>query len=116
MIRGHGIDIIEIQRIQTAIDRWGDKFIEHVFVPEEIEYAQKYQSSAKHFAARFAAKEAVFKAIGDQPGLGWKDIQIYNDDFGRPQVRLELEGFQGKIFLSLSHSKTHAVASAVITE
>ncbi len=116
MIRGHGVDIIEISRIEAAVERWGDKFLEHVFVPSEIEYARKYQSPAKHFAARFAAKEAVFKAIGDQPNLGWKDIQISNDSFGRPQVRVKLEGFKAKIFLSLSHSKTHAVASAVITE
>ena len=69
-ILGTGIDIIEIDRIQKAIERWGDHFLTHVFTAEEIKYAKKNKFPAQHFAARFAAKEAVLKAVGDNGHLG----------------------------------------------
>lgn len=115
MIIGTGIDIIEIDRIRQAIDRWGDHFLKHVFLENEIEYARKHKSPVQHYAVRFAAKEAVFKAVGTNPNLTWKDIQIINDEHGRPQAVLKDPNFKNKIYLSLSHSKHYAVASAIIT-
>ena len=115
MIIGTGIDIIEIDRIQKAIDRWGEDFLKHVFNDEEIEYAQKRKFPTQHYAARFAAKEAIYKAFGDYKTLGWKDITILNDANGRPYCRLRDKNIKNKIFLSISHTKNYAVANATIT-
>jgi len=116
MILGTGIDIIEIDRIKKAIKRWGDHFLNHVFCPGEIEYAQRHKFPDKHFAARFAAKEAIFKAVGDDPNIRWKDIEILNDEHGKPYCQLNKSNFTNKIHLSLSHSKNYAIASAIITQ
>ena len=114
MILGTGIDIIEIDRIKKAIDRWGDHFTHHVFNEEEILYAQRHKNPYQHFAGRFAAKEAVFKAVGDQK-MGWKDLTITNDTDGKPTCRYSAQGFNKKIHISISHSKDYAVASAIVT-
>jgi len=115
MIIGTGIDIIEIDRIQKAIDRWGEDFLNHIFNSEEIEYAQKRKFPTQHYAARFAAKEAIYKAFGDYKTLGWKDMTILNDEHGRPYCRLKDKKIKNKIFLSISHTKNYAVANATIT-
>ncbi|MCA9403429.1 MAG: holo-ACP synthase [Candidatus Omnitrophica bacterium] len=116
MILGTGIDVIEIERIAKAIERWGDHFLHHVFLDNEITYARRHKSAAAHFAVRFAAKEAVFKAVGTNPQLSWKDIRITNDEHGRPRADILNHDFQDTIYLSLSHSKYYAVASAIITK
>ena len=116
MISGIGIDLIEVERIQLAIERWGDRFLQHVFTDEEIDYARQFKNSAEHFAGRFAAKEAIFKAVSIQPHLGWRDIQIANDKNGKPYCRLKLKRFNKKILLSISHTHLYAVATAVIVK
>lgn len=116
MVLGIGTDIIEIDRIDKAIQRWGDGFLSHVFNKEEIEYARKYKFSAPHFAGRFAAKEAIYKAIGDNKSLGWKDIKILNDPNGKPYCVLNDRKFVNKILISISHTRNYAVASAVVTK
>lgn len=116
MVLGIGTDIIEIDRIQKAIQRWGDGFLSHVFNKEEIEYAQKYKFSAPHFAGRFAAKEAIYKAIGNNKNLSWKDIKILNDPDGKPYCVLNDRKFVNKILISISHTHNYAVASAVVTQ
>ncbi|MCA9406492.1 MAG: holo-ACP synthase [Candidatus Omnitrophica bacterium] len=116
MILGHGVDIIEVERIEKAIERWGDHFLNHVFCPEEIQYAQKHKFPAQHYAARFAAKEAVFKAISSDPALGWKDIQITKDPHGKPVCTILKDNFRHNIQISISHTKNYAVASAIIAE
>lgn len=115
MILGIGTDIIEIDRIQKAIDRWGEDFLKHVFTGEEIAYAQKRKFPTQHYAARFAAKEAVYKAFGDNTALGWKDMTILNDENGRPYCRLKDGNVKNKILISISHTPNYAVASAIIT-
>lgn len=114
MIHGIGTDIIEIDRIQKAIERWGDSFLNYVFHEEEIRYARQYKFSAQHFAGRFAAKEAVYKAIGNNKTLGWKDIKIINDTDGKPHCILKDKKFKNKILLSISHTRHYAVASAIV--
>ena len=114
MVLGTGIDIIEIERIKKAIERWGDGFIHHVFNDDEIAYANHHKNPYPYFAGRFAAKEAVFKAVGDKM-MGWKDITITNDLDGKPTCHYRARGFNKKIFLSISHSKNYAVASAIVT-
>ena len=115
MIYGTGIDIIEIDRIEKAIKRWGKTFLEHVFLKEEIEYARRRKFPTQHFAARFAAKEAVLKAFGENSHISWKDIKITNDKDGKPLCQYRDKKFKRKILISISHTKTYAVASAIIT-
>lgn len=115
MILGTGIDIIEIDRLQKALDRWGEDFLTHIFNEEEIAYAKDKKFPAQHYAARFAAKEAVYKAFGDKKALGWKDMTILNDKNGKPYCRLKKKGLKGKILISISHTQSYAVASAIIT-
>ncbi|MFH1691724.1 MAG: holo-ACP synthase [Candidatus Omnitrophota bacterium] len=111
-MRGHGVDIVEIKRLEGAVERWGDVFLKRVFTEREIAYSKKKHFPLQHLAARFAAKEAVFKAFGTRPALNFKDIEIFNDEFGRPRcnVKNKLES----ILLSISHTHEYAVASAII--
>lgn len=115
-----GIDIIEIERVKESIDSTDGKFCERVYTKKEIEYceskkAQKYQ----HYAARFAAKEAVLKAISqlleNKFDIEWKEIEILNDESGRPYVNILKKGLEiDDIDLSISHCKTYAVANVVV--
>lgn len=113
MILGTGVDIIEIPRIRSAVETWGSRFLQRVFNDEEIAYAQEHTVPYPHYAGRFAAKEAVYKAMGDKT-LTWKELTIVNDVSGKPECRVARRDFKGRIFLSISHSKYYAVASAVI--
>jgi len=114
MILGQGIDIIEVDRIAKAIERWGDDFLKHVFTDQEIAYAKKHRYPNQHFAARFAAKEAVLKAIGENSEIGWKDIEIINQHNGKPSCIFHDKNFNQKILISMSHTKKYAVANAII--
>ncbi|HTZ10781.1 MAG TPA: holo-ACP synthase [Candidatus Margulisiibacteriota bacterium] len=116
MILGTGVDITEVSRLRKAVEKWGESFLNRIFTDEEIENARKRLSLYQHLAGRFAAKEAVFKAMGDS-GLNWKDVQILNDREGKPYCKL-LNGRARKvdIYISISHVKNYAVANAVITQ
>ncbi len=114
MILGHGTDIIEVDRIANAISRWGDDFLKHVFTDQEIAYAKKHRFPDQHFAARFAAKEAVLKAIGENSDISWKDIEIINQHNGKPSCIFHNKNFNQKILISMSHTKKYAIASAII--
>ena len=115
-----GIDIIEVDRIQESIESLGETFLNKVYTKNEIDYceskkAQKYQS----YAARFAAKEAVFKALSKEINgrydITWKNIEILNEETGRPKVNLiEVDKRIISIDISLSHIKEAAIASVVI--
>lgn len=116
-----GVDIIEIDRVKESIEQLGDKFLNRVFTDKEIEYCesrknQKYQ----HYAARFASKEAVFKAISSKLKskyeIEWKDIEVTNTEDLRPIVNLkkEIKGISN-IDISISHCKEYAVAMVVVT-
>ncbi len=114
-----GTDIIEIERIKNSIEdpKTGKTFIERVFTPEEIIYCEsKKNQKYQHYAARFAAKEAAFKALSEQIkdkySITWKNIQIINDEQGRPQLKIlkvNLDNIEN-IDLSISHCKEYAVA------
>lgn len=116
-----GTDIIEIDRIKDSIEKFGESFLNKVFTKNEIQYCeskkvQKYQS----YAARFAAKEAVFKAVStlldDKFSICWKDIEVQNDSQGRPYVNLYGENLKNieQIDISVSHCNSYAVASVVV--
>lgn len=121
MISGCGIDLVEISRIELALERFGRRFLDRVFTPAEKAYCLAKKRPAESLAARFAAKEAVAKALG--LGLGqfcWQDIEIVRLGGGRPQVRLtravldeaEVLGI-GQMLISISHTHEYAVAQAV---
>jgi len=113
MIKGSGIDIVEIEKLEKAVKRWGDIFLKRVFTDIELAYSKKKRYPMQHLAARFAAKEAIFKAYGTNPKLNFKDIEISNDKYGRPFCVIKKK--KPSILLSLSHTDNYAVASAIIT-
>lgn len=116
-----GTDIIEVDRVRTSIENVGERFLKKVFTDNEIRYCeskktQKYQ----HYAGRFAAKEAVFKAISrqleDKYSVCWKDIEVENDSQGRPSVNLfnvDMKKIEN-IDISISHCKSYATANVVV--
>ncbi len=115
MIKGIGIDIVEIDRIKTAIKRNGKSFLDKVFTDSELRYCKKLKGY-KYFclAARFAAKEAYTKAIGTgMIGISWKQIEVSNDKLGKPHLLIKGKN-KKNVHLSLSHSQNYAVASVVI--
>ncbi|MBU0548308.1 MAG: holo-ACP synthase [Candidatus Omnitrophica bacterium] len=116
MFIGTGVDITEVRRIRTAVEKWGDDFLRRVFTNSELKNAKTKNSFYQHLAGRFAAKEAVFKAAGDN-SLSWRDIQINNDRAGKPVCQfLNGRGRYINVYISISHVKTYAVASAVVTK
>lgn len=118
--KGIGIDILEIQRIRDAYDRYGERFLEKIFTLEEIAYCNEHKDPFPRFAARFCAKEATAKALGCGIGkeLGFKDIRIRNAATGKPQVSLSVRAeriFKKPHFeLSLSHCRNYATAIVII--
>ena len=114
MISGIGTDIVEVSRIAKAIERWEDHFLKHVFTQEEIDYCQGHKFPGPHFAGRFAAKEAVIKALPDIANLLWTDIRITNDEQGKPHCTVVKKNLKQVIHISISHTKSHAIAFAVI--
>jgi len=116
MLIGNGVDITEVRRIRQAIEKWGNEFLSRVFTEGEIENAKTKASFYQHLAGRFAAKEAIFKAAGDKE-LSWQDIQILNNPEGKPVCQfLNGRGKNIDVHISISHVKTYAVASAVVTK
>ncbi len=122
-ILGIGIDIVQVERIETALNRFGERFLNRVFCEAEIFYCQSMKRPAVHLAARFAAKEAVSKAFGTGIGreMGWRDIEVLRDDRGRPTIALynagmttaRLRGVR-QVLVSLSHTDSYAAANAII--
>lgn len=116
-----GTDVIEIQRIKDSIEKLGDKFINKVFTLKEIKYCEsKGKQKYQHYAARFAAKEAAFKAISwklkDKYEISWTDVEVENDEQGRPKLNfidMDENGMED-IDISISHCKQYAIANVVI--
>jgi len=114
MILGIGTDIIEVSRIKKSLERFGDDFLKHILTAEEIAYAKKFKYPYQHYAGRFAAKEAIFKAVGD-PKLSWHDVSIMNDKEGKPVCKHRKSSFKKNILISISHSKNYATAVCIVT-
>jgi holo-[acyl-carrier protein] synthase len=122
-IVGHGIDIVDVNRLRQLIDRHGERFLCRCFTPDEVAYARRRpQRFAEHLAARFAAKEAVMKVLGTglRHGIGWCDIEVVRLASGQPTLRLAGQAEQiarqrgiASWHLSLSHVSSHATASAI---
>jgi len=111
-----GTDIIEIERIRKVIQKYGKRFLDRLFTDKEQRYCEKFADPIPHYAARFAAKEAVIKVMGRAP-LSWREIEILNTEEGKPEVYLSgaSEGIFSKGFLiiSMSHCRLYATATAL---
>jgi len=118
---GIGIDLVEVGRIARALDRWGERFTERVFTPRELQRAGRGPNRVRRLAARFAAKEAVMKALGTgRSGVGWREIEITNEPSGAPRVRLAGRAARAgeavgvaRVHVSLTHDLHYAAAFAV---
>jgi holo-[acyl-carrier protein] synthase len=107
VIVGTGIDIAEVVRIAASIERFGRRFTERVFTPDEIRYCESKANKAERYAARFAAKEAAMKAIGTgwRHGVTWRDIEVRRAPGGRPTV--VFTGVAREFFAKLGASRAH---------
>jgi holo-[acyl-carrier protein] synthase len=123
MILGVGIDIIEVARIASSYERFGERFLNRILLPNEIAYCLKYKAPAPFLAARFAAKEAISKAFGTGIGaqLGWQDMEVARKESGEPYVILHETGQKllesrggGRVLISLTHTQVYAAAMAIL--
>ena len=121
-ILGIGTDIIECPRIGKMIEQHGELFLRRVYTEREIRYCQSRKHAIEHFAGRWAAKEAILKALGTgwSRGIGWTDIEVRNGPDDRPQVlvcgaarEIARERGIGEILVSISHCRTYATAYAL---
>jgi holo-[acyl-carrier protein] synthase len=122
MVIGLGTDLIEIERIEQSVARFGQRFLERVFTPGEIAYCHAKKGSAESFAARFAAKEAGAKALGTgiSRGVSWKEFEVKRKPGQRPELHLsgraaEIARELGvtRMSLSLTHSRQMSMAVVV---
>ena len=118
-----GIDIVEISRLAKTVKKRGDHFLNKIFTLRELAYARARKFPYQHLAARFAAKEAIFKSLGEveKNFVGWKNVEILNDVYGRPVVHwhgrakvVKTKRHIRDAVVSLSHTENYAVASAML--
>ena len=123
MILGTGVDLAEVPRVRAAIERYGRRFIERIYTPDEIAYVERKANRYERYAARFAAKEAGMKAIGTgwRHGVRWRDFEVLNLPSGRPTLKLhgaaarvaERLGVRA-ISLSLTHTAEQGMAFVIL--
>jgi holo-[acyl-carrier protein] synthase len=121
MVLGIGIDIIEINRIKKSVDRFGERFLNKIYTEIELEYCLKKKNKYQHLAARFAAKEAIYKALSNDTNevYSWQDVEIYNEVNGLPRVKFygNLKDFLNKgkeLKVSMSHSENYVTCVAIL--
>jgi holo-[acyl-carrier protein] synthase len=123
MILGTGIDIIEVARIASSFEKFGERFVNRILHPAEIAYCLSHKVPGPFLAVRFAAKEAISKAFGTGIGarLGWQDMEIRRKESGEPFVVLHGKGkklFKSRrakrLLISLSHTANYAAATAIL--
>jgi holo-[acyl-carrier protein] synthase len=122
MVKGIGVDTIELHRIGRVLDTYGGRFLERIYAPEERDYALRYADPVPRLAARFAAKEACMKALGTgwNHGVRWRDIVVVNAPTGKPEMELrgrarEFADRQGveRISLSITHNRETAMVIVI---
>lgn len=122
-IFGIGIDVVEVERISSSMAEFGERFADRIFTEDERAYCEKQKNPAIHYAARFAAKEAVAKALGTGIGkeLAWLDVEVKRRSTGEPEVQLNGGGKEfaelkkiTQIKISLTHAEHYAAANAVV--
>ena len=123
MIAGFGIDIVEVKRIKSSIKKFGRRFLDRIYTKRELAYCKSKGAPEEHLAARFAAKEAVYKAFGGdgKNPIAWTDVEILNEKNGKPKVilkgsakKLKQKRRISKIIISLSHPKNYAVGNCIL--
>jgi holo-[acyl-carrier protein] synthase len=123
MIVGTGVDIAETARLEQALERHGERFVKRLYTPREIAYCERFKNRAERYAARFAAKEAAFKALGTgwAEGVRWLDVEITHQPSGKPELALtgraeELARQLGvtRAAVSISHSDRYVVAQVIL--
>jgi holo-[acyl-carrier protein] synthase len=123
MILGIGVDIVEVERIQRAVERHGGAFVQRVFTPDEAAYCRRSPHPEQRFSTRFAAKEAALKALGTgwSQGLQFVDVEVLNNHLGAPSIRLHGKAAERAesmgvetILVSLSHHHDFAVAQVLL--
>jgi holo-[acyl-carrier protein] synthase len=121
-IIGHGVDIVEVSRIAQSLEKHEESFLTKCFTKQEVLDSGDSSRRAEHLAVRFAAKEAALKAIGTgwSQGIGWTDVEVVRLDSGKPELRVtgkaaDIAGSMGidRWFVSLSHTKSDAIASVI---
>ena len=122
MIVGLGLDVAEVDRIEAAITRHGEPFIQRVYTPREVEYCERFKNKFERYAGRFAAKEAAMKALGTgwSRGVRWQDIEVVRAISGKPSLHLDgvarqIAGAMGvrNIALTITHSGNLALAQVI---
>lgn len=122
-ILGTGIDLVENQRIAASIEKFGDRFLRRIYTDGEIAYCAAMPNPVPHYAARFAAKEAVSKTFGTGIGkaLGWREIEVLRNGAGAPSIRLHggaaclaRERGAREVLVSLTHTEAYAAANALL--
>lgn len=125
MILGTGIDLVEVTRIRDSLERFGERFLKRVLLPDEAGYCMSHRDPAPFVAGRFAAKEAISKAFGTGIGsqLGWLDMEVCRKESGEPFVVLHGEGLKllaarngRSLHLSLTHTANYAAAVALLED
>lgn len=123
MIVGTGIDITEVERIASSIERFGRRFLERVFTPDEIGYCESKANKTERYAARFAAKEAAMKAIGTgwSRGVSWHDVEVRRAPGGRPTIAFHNKAAEfsralgaARAHLSITHTANSAMAQVIL--
>jgi holo-[acyl-carrier protein] synthase len=122
MICGTGVDIAETSRIERSLERHGERFTKRVFTTAEIAYCDRFKNRAERYAARFAAKEAAFKALGTgwREGIRWLDVEIVHLPSGKPELvltgraeEIAREMHVARTSVSISHSDRYVVAMVI---
>ena len=122
MVLGIGIDIIEIERIKESVDNYGESFLNKIYTQTELDYSLSRKNKYQHLAARFAAKEAIYKALSSDTDqiYSWQDIEIYNEVNGLPKVKLygqlkDYLGLEKELKISMSHSENYVTCVAIVS-
>jgi holo-[acyl-carrier protein] synthase len=122
MIVGTGVDIVETSRIEEALERHGGRFARRLFTPRESDYCERFRNRAERYAARFAAKEAAFKALGTgwRNGVRWLDVEVTHQPSGKPELLLTGRAEQlarelgvTRMAVTISHSDRYVVAQVI---
>ena len=120
---GIGYDMVEVSRIELALSRWGSKFEDRIFTKQELKYCKGKKNWIQGLACRFAAKEAVFKALGTgwQGGVEWKDVEVTNDSLGKPYITLTGKSEQlsrqlgtRDILVSMTNTNDYGAAQVIL--
>lgn len=123
MIKGFGVDIVEVKRVKAAVKKYGRRFLYKIYTKRELDYCRSKGAPEQHLAARFAAKEAVYKAFGGDGkiAIAWTDIEVINEKNGKPKVILKgsAKRLMNKrnvlnVVISLSHTKNYAVGNCLL--